>query len=136
MNTTARITSHGDSIYAALSSGELFIGTLDEITALLRSHGITAADITMPGKNEDAPTTGQRIAMYHALHGGDPNEIEAVRRRKDASDFAIGSGRLSGFILDAWALEQHRQFVAGEITSAQMIENGMARYRLPKPEVE
>jgi len=32
-------------------------------------------------------------------------------------------------VLDSWALEQHRQFVAGEITSEQMRENGLLRYK-------
>ena len=130
MTTTARITSHGDSIHALLSSGEIFIGTLDEITALLRSRGITAADITMPHKDaEDSPSTGQRIAIFHALHG---DEIEQIRKRKEASDFGIASVRLSGAILGAWALEQHRQYVDGEITSEQMRQNCIARYRQPK----
>jgi hypothetical protein len=69
MNSTAHITSQGDSIHAMLSTGEIFTGTLDEITDLLRSRGIAAADITMPNKNDDeSPTTGQRIAIHHALH--------------------------------------------------------------------
>jgi hypothetical protein len=60
------------------------------------------------------------------------DEIEAIRKRQSASDFAIASVRLSGAVLDAWALEQHRKFVAGEITGDEMIENCLSRYRQPK----
>ena len=131
---TAHITSQGCGIHAMLSTGEMFIGTLDEITALLRSRSIGAEGITMPNKDdEDSPSTGQRIAIYHALHGDKPYEIEPIRKRQEASDFGIASVRLSGFVLDAWALEQHRLFVAGEISSEQMRENALARYRQPKP---
>ena len=127
---TAHITSQGDSIHAVLSTAELFIGTLDEIAALLRSRKIAAGAVTMLHKDDpDAPSTGQRIAIYQALHG---NEIEQIRKRKEASDFGIASVRLSGAVLDAWALEQHRQYVDGEITSEQMRQNCIARYRQPK----
>ena len=133
-NVTAHITSQCDSIHATLSTGELFIGTLDEITALLRSRGITAADITMPHKNDDeSPTTGQRIAIYHPLNGGESSDIDAIRKRQDASTFAIRSVAFSGYVLDAWALEQHRRYVAGEITPAQMTDDVLDRYRLTKP---
>ena len=129
---TAHITSQGDSIHAMLSTSELFIGILYEITALLRSRTITASDITMPHKNDpESPSNGQRIAIFHALHS---DEIEERRKRKEGSDFGIASVSLSGAVLDAWALEQHRQYVDGEITSKQMRQNGLARYRQPKPD--
>lgn len=66
--TTAHITSQSDHLHATLSTGELFIGTLDEITALLRERHVAADDVTMPDKNDpESPTTGQRIAIVSAL---------------------------------------------------------------------
>ena len=131
MTATAHLTAQADQIHAMLDTGELLIGTLDEITALLRSRNIGAEAITMPDKNDDdAPTTGQRIAIYHALHDTEPDDIEARRKRKQASDFGIASVLLSGFVLDAWALEQHRRFVDGKITSEEMLENGLLQYKV------
>ena len=135
---TAHITSQSDHLHATLSTGELFIGTLGEITTLLRDRHVAADDVTMPDKNEDdAPTTGERIAIYHALRGTEvQDDIEARRKRQKASEFGIISVRLSGFVLDDWALEQHRKFVDGEIATEEMRENGLARYGKPEPNAE
>ena len=72
MTATAHLTAQADHIHAMLSTGELYIGTLDEIVSLLRSRNIGADSITMPAKNDDdALTTGQRIAILHGLHGAE-----------------------------------------------------------------
>ena len=68
ISETAHITITGESIQASLSSGELFIRTLDEIIALLRSRNIAAGDVTMPHKDDDeSPSTGQRIDLLSRL---------------------------------------------------------------------
>ena len=70
MTATAHRTAQADHIHAMLDTGELFIGTLDEIVALLRSRNIGADAITMPDKNDDdAPTTGQRFVIVAGPRG-------------------------------------------------------------------
>lgn len=65
---SAHITASGDTLTAQLSNGEVETGTLDEIVQALRFRLINAHDITMSHKDaEDAPTTGQRIALLGAL---------------------------------------------------------------------
>ena len=118
---TAHITSQSDHLRATLSTGELFIGTLDEITALLRERNIAADDVTMPDKNDpESPTTGQRIAINHALHGTEPDDIEARRKH---IEIIVGSDRLEGIEHDLHTLEMMRWYVAGEITIEDCLED-------------
>ena len=128
MTTTAHLTAQAEHIHAMLSNGVLFIGTLGEITALLRSRGITAANITMHDKNDnDAPSTGQRIAIYHALRGTEEDDIEARRKR---IDFIVASDRLEGITHDAHTLEMMRRYVAGEITIDDCLDHVREQLRL------
>lgn len=65
---SAHITASGETLTAQLSNGEVETGTLDEIVQALRFRLINAHEITMSHKDaEDAPTTGQRIALLGAL---------------------------------------------------------------------
>jgi hypothetical protein len=63
------------------------------------------------------------------------DDIEARRKRRKAIEFGIASARLSGFILDEWALEQHQLFVDGKITSEHMRENALLRYKVGHAEM-
>jgi hypothetical protein len=68
MTATVHIAMQADTIHVTLSNGELFVVSLDEVTTRVRSQNIATGDVTMPDKNdENAPTTGKRIAIYYAL---------------------------------------------------------------------
>lgn len=53
---------------------------------------------------------------------------DETARRRESVEFAIASVRLSGFVLDDFALDQFERYIAGKITSEQMRANGLARY--------
>lgn len=55
------------------------------------------------------------------------SEIE----RRRAVDFAIGSVRLSGVVLDAACLADFELYALGKITTEEMRANVMKRYFLP-----
>jgi hypothetical protein len=77
MTATVHIAMQADTIHVTLSNGELFVGSLDEVTTRVRSQNIATGDVTMPDKNdENAPTTGQRIAIYYAPRAQKLDEIE------------------------------------------------------------
>lgn len=63
------------------------------------------------------------------------DDIEARRKRLKASQFGIASVRLSGFVLDEWSLEMHRRFIDGEVTTEQMREEALLRYKIGHAEM-
>lgn len=99
MNTTAYITLHWDHLHAHTSDDTGFCGPALAVLDFLCAQHVAADSVTMPHKDNPAsPTTGQRIAIYCALHADDRDEIEARRKRQEANDFANCSVRVSGFV--------------------------------------
>ena len=68
IEVTAYVTAAGDVITATFQTGGTVVGTLDQVATELRVCAVRPEAVTMPDKfADDAPTTGQRIALLTAL---------------------------------------------------------------------
>jgi hypothetical protein len=72
MLTTAHITMVADLLHAHHSDGTGYQGDAPAVAELLRARNIAADSVVMPCKDDPrAPTTGQQIAILHALRHHD-----------------------------------------------------------------
>ena len=65
---TAHVTANRGILTATFQTGAQVIGTLDQVATELRVCAVRQEAVTMPEKGaDDAPTMGQRVALYAAL---------------------------------------------------------------------